>query len=137
MVRRVGRCRRHLGHESPREGRTRERVWALSIRERDQEPSGHEAQLDQCREPPHLTGTQVPAALQLRGDRARGEPDGHSEENRQRDEGESAPAAGISVGVAIGVSVGVQENTNFFPTNHRFAGLSAKRLIYHGNQAVP
>jgi len=46
-------------------------------------------------------------------------------------------AVGVVLGVAIGVAAGVQEDTIFFITNHKFAGLSAKRLIYHGNQAVP
>ncbi len=43
----------------------------------------------------------------------------------------------VVLSVGIGVAVGVQEDTIFFMTNHKFAGLSAKRLIYHGNQAVP
>ena len=34
-------------------------------------------------------------------------------------------------------TVSIQRDIIFLITNHRFAGLSAKRRIYHGNQAVP
>ena len=101
----------------------------------DRDPASHmafrtpPAQLDECREPTRLTGSQVPTALQFRGNRTHGEPDGHSEEDRQRDEDQGTPAAWIAVAV--------QENTTFLMTNHRLAGLSARRLIYHGSQAVP
>ena len=78
-------------------------------------------------------GAQVPTALKFRSHRTRGEPDGHPEKDRQGDEGQSTPATRV----AIPDADALQEEPIFLITNHRFAGLSANRLMYHGNQAVP
>jgi len=99
------------------------------IQQRSRCGSRNEPELDQRGEPPDLAGTQPPTLLQHRRGGTGCEPSGHTQEYSHRNEGQHAPAAPI--GIAR------QRHTIFRITNQRFAGLSARRLIYQGNQAAP